>query len=174
MVLLKRFVLHRKSGLALSLVISFMLSEDAALVKGYEVLGMTPAEIGKDRDLDEFAVKAKLLQLSAKYRKDARNEPEAEDELNFSNDQLRTVNQVIYETALSATTIDGQVDYRTRLAAATYIRDDKKGRKEVNKTVGGANFNVLQLNQTIIEARKLREERVKTLPSPKQTQVIEV
>jgi uncharacterized protein YfeS len=148
-----------------------MLVEDAALVKGYEELGMTPAELAEDRGLDEFAVKAKLLQLSSKYRKDARNEPEAQDALNFSDDQLAAANQIIYETALSATTIDGQVDYRTRLAAATYIRDDKKGRKEVNKAVQGASFNILQLNQTIIEARKLRESKA---PKMLKEQPIEV
>jgi hypothetical protein len=151
-----------------------MTAEDTAIVRGYEVLDMTPAQIAEDRGLDEFAVKAKLLQLSTQFRRDARNEPQEQDDLNFSDDQLVEANRLIYETMQSAVTAEGQVDHRLRSELARYIRDDKKGRKDVNKAVGGTNFNILQLNQTIVEARKLREARQPAKQLAETKQPIEV
>ena len=123
----------------------------------YELSGMTPDEIAEDQDLDIAAVKAGLMQCSSKYRKACGMEDENEDGLNFSNDELRRVNQVILETALTAELPDGSIDYKTRLSAATYIRDDKKGRKEPVRHIAGNTFNLLSFNEQLQKARQLSD-----------------
>ena len=62
-----------------------------------------------------------------------------------------TVNNVIKEIAL------GSEDDNLRLKAAMYIRDDKKGRKEVVHAVKGMNFNILQFNQFMQKSRAVAE-----------------
>lgn len=129
----------------------------------YEVSGMTPEQIAEDQDLDIAAVKAGLMQSSAKYRKACGQEEEDLDGLNFTNDELRRVNQVIYETALSAELADGSVDFKTRLAAATYIRDDKKGRKEPVRHIAGNTFNLLSFNEQLQKARQFSDSMKRQL-----------
>jgi len=121
----------------------------------YEINGMTPAEIAEDQALDVAAVKAALIQSSAQYRKASGIDLEAIDGLNFTDEELKRVNQVIFETAISAETADGSIDYKTRLAAATYIRDDKKGRKEAARHIAGNTFNILSFNEQLQQARAL-------------------
>jgi len=115
----------------------------------YEELGMTPEQIAEDRELDLAAVKAGLMQCSSKYRKACGRSDEDEDDLNFSNDDLRRVNDVIKQIAL------GAEDDNLRLKAAMYIRDDKKGRKEIVKAVQNMQFNVLQFNQAMQKVRSV-------------------
>ena len=127
---------------------------DSQIKKAYEEESMTPQQIADDLGFDIIAVKAKLMSISSKYRKDCGAEQEiVPDGLNFTNDQLEDVNKVIYETALAAEYPDGAVDYKTRLQAAMYIRDDKKGRKEVARQMAGQTFNILNLNQALEQAR---------------------
>ena len=115
----------------------------------FEELGMTPEQIAEDRELDLAAVKAGLMQCSSKYRKACGRSDEEEDDLNFSNDDLRRVNDVIKQIAL------GAEDDNLRLKAAMYIRDDKKGRKEIVKAVQNMQFNVLQFNQAMQKVRSV-------------------
>ena len=117
----------------------------------YEELGMTPEEIAEDRGMDIAAVKAGLMQCSSKYRKDCGKEETAEDVLNFTDDDLAAVNKVIKEIAL------GAEDDSLRLKAAMYIRDDKKGRRDVQKAVGGMQFNILQFNQMMQKTREVSD-----------------
>lgn len=137
-----------------------MGSTDLTLKVAYEENNMTPAQIAEDQDLDVVAVKAKLMQVSAKYRKDCGHEDENDDGLNFSNDDLMKVNQVILEVALCAETPDGTPDYRARLNAATYIRDDKKGRKDVRQAIQNTQFNIFDIN-TQLQSMRQGAERVK-------------
>lgn len=129
----------------------------------YEVTNMTPEEIAEDQELDLAAVKAGLMHVSSKYRKACGVAEEENDGLNFTNDELRRVNQVILETALTAETPDGAIDFRTRLAAATYIRDDKKGRKEPVRHIAGNTFNLLSFNEQLQKARQITEGLKKQL-----------
>jgi len=131
----------------------------------YEVNNMSPEEIASDFGFDVTVVKAALTNGSSKYRKDCGLEESlgTEDRLNFTDEQLEDVNRVIYETALSAEHSDGTVDYKTRLAAATYIRDDKKGRKELARQLGGNTFNLFQFNQQLQLARGKAQEMRKAL-----------
>jgi hypothetical protein len=136
-----------------------MISATLQQIKtAYEVNGMTIAEIVSDFDgLDEVAIKAGLMSCSSKYRKDCGVDKPDEDSLNFTDEQLEKVNRVIFETALSAEHSDGSVDYKTRLAAAVYLRDDKKGRKEAVKHLGNNTFNLFQFNQQLNQSRMLAD-----------------
>lgn len=126
----------------------------------YEVHGKTPEFIAEDFKMDVAAVKAYLMQNSSVYRKECSKESgEVEDPtLNFNDDQLRTVNDIIYECATSAQLPDGSPDYRTKLKAAIYLRDDKKKRLDAPKQLQhGPQFNILMLNESIQRARALAE-----------------
>lgn len=124
----------------------------------YEVNDMTPEEIADDQKLDLTAVKIALMNCSSKYRKACGKEDDEEDKLNFSNHQLKEVNQVIFEAATTACHPDGSIDYKTRSQNAQYIRDDKKGRKEPRKIVASNTFNILGLNQKLAELRDSHSE----------------
>lgn len=125
------------------------------LKEAYETAGLSPEQIAEDQELDITAVKAGLMQCSAKYRKDCGLEQEKEDRLNFSDYQLERVNEKLFELALSAETSDGKPDHRTQAMVCQYIRDDKKGRKEVVKQLGNNTFNILTFND---EMKKVREK----------------
>lgn len=125
------------------------MSLEYQLRNAYESEGMTPLQIAEDQSLDVTAVKAKLMQISSKYRKDCGQEEDEDSELNFNNSDLKTVNKIIMDLAISAE------DEHLRFKAATYIRDDKKGRKEVVKAIRDTgNFNILNINQMLITARE--------------------
>lgn len=132
-----------------------MLGAIKQIVVSYEQHGMTPDEIADDQELEVASVKAALSQHSAVYRKDVDHEKEeSEDGLDFTKEQLRQMNAVIYDTALSATLPDGTVDHRSRLKAAQYVRDDFKGRltpvRAIQKNVTN---NLFQINEAIRSAR---------------------
>ncbi len=128
-----------------------MTSELTAIRTAYEQEGMTPQEIADCQELDIVAVKAGLMQCSAKYRRDCGKEEEEIDNLNFNNDQLARVNDIIVDPAL------GAEDEHLRFKAASYIRDDKKGRRDVVKGMAGNNFNVLFINQQLEKARQVTD-----------------
>ncbi len=107
---------------------------------------MNLLSLAEDRDLDVTAVKAGLLQCSPVYRKLVRQEPD-ESANDFTNEDLRAVNEVIKSIAL------GSEDDNLRLKAAMYIRDDKKGRKEVAKLAQSNTFNILSFNQEMSKIR---------------------
>ena len=126
-----------------------MNPELTALKIAYEQEEMSPEEISEDRDLDVAAVKAGLMQCSSKYRKACGQEDEEVDELNFSKDEQRRLKEVILDIAL------GAEDEHLRFKAATYARDDAKGRKDVVKGVAGQNFNILMINQKMAQVREM-------------------
>lgn len=136
-----------------------MNGSDAQIKNAYEVEGLVPSQIADDLGFEEVAIKAKLAQLSSQYRKDCKMEALDEDELNFSNEQLKSINGVLYECATAAELPDGTPDFRTRLNAAKYIRDDKKGRLEPVKAIANGNtFNILTFNESLQTARQLAEK----------------
>lgn len=126
------------------------------IVTAFEQLQMTPEEIAEDQDLDLASVKSILMQSSSQYRKACKTD----DELNFTDDELTRANQVILNIAQYAE------DERTRLRAAIYIRDDKKGRLDVVKAMTGLNINVLTFNQHMQEALEAMK-RAKTISNAK-------
>lgn len=123
----------------------------------YEVSNLTPEQIIESLGggLEIAAVKAVLMQHSNKYRIACKNEPEDESIYNFSNEQLKDANVIIHETMMVACNPDGSIDFRTRLDAAKYIRNDKKGRLEPAKVMPVNHTNVLMtINQSILQARE--------------------
>ena len=129
-----------------------MSSEVEQIKIAYETLEMSPEQIAEDRELDITAVKAALMQGSSKYRRDCGVEDGEKNELNSDDEQLRNVNQVIYDLAI------GSEDDNIRLKAAMYIRDDKKGRKDVVKQMAGQQFNILMFNERMKQVRGRAEE----------------
>lgn len=125
-----------------------MTGELTSLKVAYENEGMSPEEIAEDRALDVLSVKAGLMQCSSVYRKACGQESEDDITLNFSNEDLKRVNETILSLAL------GSEDDNVRLRAAIYVRDDKKGRKEIVKAVQNNNFNILDFNSIQKSARE--------------------
>lgn len=124
----------------------------------YEDNDMSPEQIAEDLGFDIVAVKSSLMGNSSKYRRACGSESEDESELNFNNRELAEVNQVIMDTARGATLPSGDVDWGTRLKAAMYVRDDKKGRKEVVKAVQNTQNNVMFINEMLQSARSGAEK----------------
>ena len=127
-----------------------MSGEALSIKTAYETLGMSPDEIAEDRGLEVAAVKASLMAVSSKYRKDCGAESLEEDRLNFTEADLRDVNEIILSTAKYAE------DPHLRFKAATYVRDDKKGRKEIVKAVGSQSFNILVFNEQMAKLREMK------------------
>ena len=125
-----------------------MTTELSALRVAYEDEGMSPEEISQDRALDLTAVKAGLMQCSAKYRKDCGKEDETESELNFTFEEKRRIKEEMMNLAL------GAEDEHLRGKMCLNLWDDSKGRKDVVRNVQGANFNILYINE---QMRKVRE-----------------
>jgi hypothetical protein len=131
-----------------------MTGEQESIRVAYETLSMTPDEIAEDRGLEVASVKASLMATSGQYRKDCGQEPVEEDRLNFSDADLADVNDVILQTAKYAE------DPNLRFKAATYIRDDKKGRKEVVKQMGNQSFNILVFNEQMAKLREAKQKAI--------------
>lgn len=130
-----------------------MSTELNTIKTAYEQEGMSPDEIAQCQELDVVAVKAALCQCSSKYRKDCGMELSAGgDGLNFSDDELRRVNEVILDIAL------GAEDPHLRFKAATYVRDDKKGRKEVIRNMNNGGINIITINEQLKNIKSIGDQ----------------
>ena len=131
-----------------------MSGEQESIRVAYEQLKMTPDEIAEDRSLEVASVKASLMATSGVYRKDCGQEPVEEDRLNFSDADLADVNEIIMQTAKYAE------DPNLKFKAACYVRDDKKGRKEVVKQMGNQSFNILVFNEQMAKLREAKQKAI--------------
>lgn len=131
-----------------------MTTQDERLKTAYELEGLSPEQIASDEGLNVVAVKAKLMEVSTPYRKACGRENEDQSVLNFSDSDLEVVNQIIRETAMAAERADGTIDWKIRLEAACYIRDDKKGRKEARSIMAGNTFNILQMSEKLASSNE--------------------
>lgn len=120
--------------------------------------GLSPEEIANDLSFPLYAVKAKLMALSADYRKECGAEPEHVDERNLSSNEQVMIKNKLMNTFLNSE--DEHVIVKLGLA----LRDDGLGRKDVVKQMQGTigTMNILQLvNSSLSQARegamKLRE-----------------
>jgi hypothetical protein len=126
-----------------------MLAVDTQLKAAYEVNGMSPSEIAIDQGFQEKAVKAKLMQISAKYRKDCGKEDEDSTALNFTLSEAEEMKGIVLNVA--RTTEDDNL----RFKAATWVLDDKKGRKDAVKAIqNGPVLNMLTINEFFARARE--------------------
>ena len=137
-----------------------MTSEHTSIKMAYEEHGMMPDEIALDRGLELPAVKACLMQISAKYRRDCGKEPEGRDQLNFTEDDITNVNAAMLSLAL------GAESEKVRLAACEYIRDDFKGRRDRVAAIGNAPNNIFLINQQIAKVREVASAAKRKLLSP--------
>lgn len=147
-----------------------MSGSQIQIVAAYEQGGLTPEQIVEDMggDYDVASIKAALMAGSSKYRRDCGQESVDDDALNFSNDDLKAVNDIIMNLAKYAE------DPNLQLKAAMYVRDDKKGRKEVVRQIaGGPVFNLLQFNEQITAARLGAESLKQRLMGNNQQKAIE-
>lgn len=132
-----------------------MQAELESIRVGYETLGLSIEDIASDRGLEVASVKSALLNCSSKYRRDVGVLDSSNDEskkLDFSDNDLLAVNNVIREVALYGE------DDNIRLKAAMYIRDDKKGRRELRQVLGGNTFNILAFNHNMAQMREKVEK----------------
>jgi len=121
--------------------------------RAFEVEGMTPAEIAEDQDLDLAAVKSGLIQCSAIYRKECgleikTGEEILEDSCNFTEEQLKSVTQELYNMAM------GSEDEHIRKDLLKYIRNDAKGRLNPVKNMQQNGPNIFMINNAIMQARE--------------------
>ena len=114
------------------------------IVSAFETCGMTVDEIAEDQELEPLAVKAVLMQFSSAYKQEVKSQ-QTED-VEFSAEDHQTAVDIIRNTAKYAE------DEKLAFKAATYIRDDKKGRLDAIRQLGGLNINVLQFNETMKKA----------------------
>jgi len=145
-----------------------LTAEETSIRNAYESEGMTPDQIAECQGLDIVAVKASLMQYSSMYRKACGAAPEDDDGLNFNDDDLRRINDVIRDIALSS------ADENLRFKAATYIRNDKKGRLEPAKQLAGNNFNILMINEKLKGVRAMADQLTSNVRQPKQIQATNV
>ena len=147
-----------------------MLSCETQIVAAYEQ-GATPNEIAEELGFDVIAVKAKLHQLSKKYRSDVGlvSATIYTSILDYTEEETKQVSKVILELAL------GSEDENIRLKAAMYVRDDKLGRKNIPKQViAGASNNFMQFNQFIQESREQAKRLKDSLTTNSTTTTVEV
>ena len=123
-----------------------MTAINQQIISSFEELGMSPEEIAEDQNLDLVSVKAILMQNSFLYRKKCKK---GEDDFNFSDEELQAANQTI----VSLMRYSEDENLKARLAR--YIRDDKKGRLDVVKSMTGLNINVLAFNEQIKKAMEI-------------------
>ena len=138
-----------------------MTAEETSIRNAYESEGMSPDQIAECQGLDTVAVKACLMQYSAMYRKACGAAESEDDGLNFNDDDLRRMNNVIRDIALSAE------DENLRFKAATYIRNDKKGRLEPQKQLAGQNFNILMINEKLKGVRQMANQITSSVRAPR-------
>lgn len=122
-----------------------MTAANTQIVEAFEQLGMQPEEIATDQELDLTSVKAILMQFSSLYRKACA----VKEDLSFTDEEEKMARQVISNIARGY--VD-DVDPRTQLKAAMYIRDDTKGRLDVVKAQVGLNLNVIMFNEQMKKA----------------------
>lgn len=120
-----------------------MTAANQQVINAFEQLGMSPEEIAEDQDLDIVAVKSILAQFSSLFRKQAKGDKDAS--VGFTEDQHQMAVDVIAQLAAYSE------DERVKLRAAQFIRDDKKGRRDL-VNMAGLNINVLTFNQTMQKA----------------------
>lgn len=129
----------------------------------YETLHLTPEQIAETQGLEITSVKAALMSVSKQYRNDigcvSQDTPTDESSLDFTDEDLRDMNEILRDTAKHATLADGSPDWRVRSDIAKYIRDDKKGRKNPVKQMGNQ-FNIFTFNESIKQMREMKNKMI--------------
>jgi hypothetical protein len=120
-----------------------MFATNEKIISLFEVSGMTPEQISETEELSLIAVKAALMQSSSSYRKMVKA---GEPDLDYTSQEQQIAKNIILNLAQFAE------DDNLRLRAATYIRDDAKGRLDVVKAMAGLNVNVNLFQEQLARA----------------------
>lgn len=125
-----------------------MTSEGQQIKDSYEVHSMSPEEIASDRELNVVAVKAMLMQVSSKYRKDCSHEDESVALLNYTEEECQRALTRILEIGLSS---DNEM---VALRACESVVAEKRGRKDVVRNMANQTFNIFDFNRGLQGARE--------------------
>src|SRR6266576_6469949 len=122
-----------------------MTGANQQIITSFEELGLSPEEISDELDIDITAIKATLMQFSTIYRKALGESPK---EFGFTPEQEQAALDVIANIARGYT----DSDERTQLRAATFVRNDRRGRLDIGKQLNGLNINVISFNEQMAKA----------------------
>lgn len=126
-----------------------MTASSQQIVTCYEELGMSPEEIVAAGHGQLLAVKAVLVQWSAKYR----TAMQADQELDFNDNDKAQAVQVIRSLAFNAE------DEHLRARMSRYIRDDTKGRLDVAKGLQNLNISFALFAEHLEKANEIVSQR---------------
>lgn len=144
-----------------------MTAADQAIVSLYEESGLTVEQISETQGYDALSVKACLMTNSILFREAVKQEAE----VGFTDDEETQAKTVIAEIMK-----DEEVDAHTRLRAAIFVRQDKRGRLDVSKKslsdIRKVNVTIIQFNQQLSRANDARE-RAKAMAREKSNQIQE-
>ena len=136
------------------------------IVRSYEELHCDIETIAKELEISQLEVKAALSQYSKLYRKDTKENRD----LDFTDDELEIANNVIVECVK-----DGDKELAFR--AAKYVREDKKGRRDVRNGLRETMINVLAFNEQLRRMHLATTDRktpALARPETKSDEVIDV
>lgn len=136
-----------------------MQNQVSAITALYEG-GLSVEQIATDQELEVVSVKAALLQGSAQYRKEIAQVQDEGGGSVFTSSEEELARKTIVEL-MTCSDVDN-----VRFRCARYLRDDHKGRLDVNK-INKLNINVTVFNETLQRARQAKERgRAKCIDIP--------
>lgn len=134
-----------------------MTAANEQIVALFEDNGISPEQIAGQFGYEVSAVKAILFQNSKLFRKEAKTN----DAHKFSDQEAEEMRQIILGIARYSE------DDTLRLKAATYVRDDHLGRKEIQSAQPGMQnlqLHITQIATTVEKALAAQARVVKALP----------
>lgn len=145
------------------------MNQNTQIVTAFEELKLSPAQIAEQfPPLTEVSVKACLMQFSGKYRASMNQDVL----LNFSDKELVEANDTLLHLMRHSE------DEHLQFKVAKYIRDDKKGRLDIGKNLGGQQINAYIFNQYLIEGKEAlklsKGDNQDTLPLPAPNETIDI
>lgn len=132
------------------------------IVKAYEELNLSLDIIAEEFSCSELEVKTILMSYSRQYRKDMNIDGSEGKKLNFSEDDLSLVTEGMMQ--LFHSTDDEQLKFRI----LKYVRDDAKGRKDMDKNLGKLILNAVEFNNALQLVASSRERTIAAANKPKE------
>lgn len=132
-----------------------MTSTQAQIVKAYEELHLSIADICEEFEFDEVEVKMILEQCSVVYRKAVKENKT----LGFTDEQHEIAIAKIYNTMMNTE------DENLASRLAKYIREDATGRRDAAKNMAAVMLPTIEFNIELKKARMAleRTRQVKSL-----------
>lgn len=138
---------------------SDQLMTNQQIIAAFEELKLSPAQIAKQFDKDELAVKAILMSQSLSYRK----RMDTEIDYNLTDKEAFEAKETLVRLMRHSD------DEHLQFKVARYILDDKKGRLDIGKNMSALKMDVTVFNQYLIEAKDaLTASKAQTRPAPAQ------